>query len=91
MLGRDIPEEINYYEAYKKKKIAPPIDKDIIEELPVTESMEFRRRLLNNSPELSKVIDETEGEKSEKQSVPISNDFKNINKLLKGRKSNIIK
>ena len=88
MLDNDIHEEINYYEAFKNKK-PPPIDNDIIEDLPVTQSTELKRKQQNNSPELSKVIDETEGEVADGQSVPNSKDFKNINKLLKGRKGNI--
>lgn len=89
MLDNDIPEEINYYEAYRNNKKPPPIDNNIIEELPVAQSKEFKAKLRNDSPELSKVIDETEGEVGNEQSVPNSKDFKNINKLLKGRKANV--
>lgn len=56
----DIPEEINYFETIKlKNKAALPIDMNIHEELPVTESQEWAKIRDKRNPNLSKVIDET--------------------------------
>ena len=89
MFENDIPEEINYSESFKIKKEGPPVDEDIDEELPVTESMEFKRRRNNNSPELSKVIDEVEIGNEEVSKVPDKEEFKHINKLIKGNKDEL--
>ena len=92
MLDNDIPEEINYSESFKLKKNAPPpppIDDDIDEDLPVTESIEFKRRNRNKSPELSKVIDEADGDEVVHVNIPDSDNFKHINKLIKGRKDEL--
>lgn len=85
----DIPEEIEFSETFRQRKdpnYGPPIDNDISEEIPVTESQEFRRRRNNESPELSKVVDETE---NNRKTIPDREEFTYLNKLLKGNKDEI--
>ncbi|CAI2368114.1 unnamed protein product [Moneuplotes crassus] len=82
----EIPEEIEFTESFRKGNDlneGPPIDDDIDEDLPITESQEWKKRRDKHNPSLSKVVDETIIEENE-QAIPDVEEFKNLKKLIMG-------
>lgn len=82
----DIPEEIDYNQSFKpgRSNNPIPIDDNIVEELPVTESQEWKRIRDSKNPKLSKVVDETviHGDKDEQKDVPKTEEFTFLNKII---------
>ena len=81
----DIPEEIEFNAPLKKHDPIMPIDNNISENSPVTESYDFKRKRKGHSPEMSKVVDETEKAEDSIANIPDSEEFSNLNKLLRGK------
>lgn len=80
--AHDIPEEIELNQTLNKNKQLP-IDTDIPEDIPVTESLELGVRNRQYVPALSKVVDETEHETS--NSNIDSNQFPYLYKIVNGK------
>jgi hypothetical protein len=78
----EIPEEIEFSQSFKNNRLLP-IDTDIPEEIPITESQELGVRNRQFVPEMSKVVDETEHETSNTNID--SNQFPFLYKIVNGK------